>query len=87
MKQSILKKYLKQNQTTPMLNNNLSLYPAIFNLFIIYNTKIMYRNRNRLEREIVEAYHIDRGGLDVISEPSISLLDFELELMKEAMAG
>jgi hypothetical protein len=49
---------------------------------IFKDTVILDRGGKQKNREILEAYHIDRGGTDVISESSISLRNDELEIIR-----
>jgi hypothetical protein len=45
------------------------------------DTDIIARSGQRKNREILEAFHIDRGGSQVISESSIKLRDEELKIL------
>jgi hypothetical protein len=48
---------------------------------IFKNTSILERSGNQKNREILEAFHIDRGGAMVISESSIKLRNDEKEIL------
>jgi hypothetical protein len=45
------------------------------------STSVMHRSESKINRQIIEAFHIDRGGEKVISMPSVVLLECEKELI------
>jgi hypothetical protein len=45
------------------------------------NTSVIHRSGSTINREIVEAYHIEKGGENVISKPSTVLLKCERKLL------
>ena len=46
------------------------------------HTTVIYKNRGSVHREIVEAFVIQREGLDCISHPSISLQEREIAFLE-----
>lgn len=53
---------------------------------LLTDTTVVYRNRNKVSREIVEAFLIQKNDLDCVSQPSLSLHPCELAFLTTNLA-